>query len=414
MTTQNKTVRKPSALLFYPAGILGKLYYRFAFRHKVNKSAIKGLKPPYLAVANHSCWLDYLITALSIYPVRMNYVGAYNFFRDKVLSKVFNWMGVISKYQFTNDLAAVKKMKYVIQRGGVVAIFPNGCLSNEGRPGGFAVFGIAKLVKFLNVPVIAIRTDGGYLTRPRWTKHARHGRLETTIKPILTVQEIKTLTEEQIFKVVRGALDFDDYQWQRERRIHYKGKNVAEGVEYVLYKCPKCNSEFTLRSEGDKLFCNACGNAVRMNQYLFFEPENKDTVCFDGIDKWYDFQKAHLEREIENPDFHMSAQTKLLCAEPGKYGYQYLGNGTVSITRESITYNGCVNGEEKTLEYAMKNILMVPYAAGEYIEVAKGADISRFVFDDLRQQIKWVMAVRQIRDKYYEKSVHAQQGVNNG
>ncbi|NLO39212.1 MAG: hypothetical protein GX115_07055, partial [Ruminiclostridium sp.] len=64
--------------------------------------------------------------------------------------------------------------------------------------------------------------------------------------------------------------------------------------------------------------------------------------------------------------------------------------------------------------YAMKNILMVPYAAGEYIEVAKGADISRFVFDDLRQQIKWVMAVRQIRDKYYEKSVHAQQGVNNG
>ena len=60
------------------------------------------------------------------------------------------------------------------------------------------------------------------------------------------------------------------------------------------------------------------------------------------------------------------------------------------------------------LVFPMKNILMIPYAAGEYIEIAKGADISRFVFDDLRQQIKWVMAVRQIRDKYYEKTCEVQ------
>lgn len=408
---QNNTVRKPSALLFYPVGLLGKFYYRFVLKHSVDKSAIRGLKPPYLVVANHSCWLDYMITAIGMYPVRMNYVGAYNFFRDKVLSKVFTWMGVISKYQFTNDLTAVKKMKSVTQRGGVVAIFPNGCLSNEGRPGGFAVFGIAKLVKFLNVPVVAIRTNGGYLTRPRWTKHARYGKLETTIKPILTVQDIQALMEEQIYSVVTGALHFDDYQWQRENRIPYKSKKAAEGVEYVLYKCPKCGSEFTLRSEGNRLFCTACQNAVSMNRYLLFEPESQDTVYFDGIDKWYDFQKEHLEKEIEAPEFQLSAKTELLCAEPGKYGYQHLGNGTVTLTRDAITYVGSVNGEKNVLTYPMKNIPMIPYAAGEYIEVAKGADISRFVFDDLRQQIKWVMAVRQIRDRYYEKSHDAQSDI---
>lgn len=407
---QNNTVRKPSALLFYPVGLLGKFYYRFVLKHSVDKSAIRGLKPPYLVVANHSCWLDYMITAIGMYPVRMNYVGAYNFFRDKVLSKVFTWMGVISKYQFTNDLTAVKKMKSVTQRGGVVAIFPNGCLSNEGRPGGFAVFGIAKLVKFLNVPVVAIHTNGGYLTRPRWTKHARYGKLETTIKPILTVQDIQAFTEEQIYSVVTGALYFDDYQWQRKNRIAYKSKKAAEGVEYVLYKCPKCNSEFTLRSEGNRLFCTACANAVSMNQYLFFEPENQNTVYFD-VDKWYDFQKEHLEKEIEAPEFQLSAKTELLCAEPGKYGYQHLGNGTVTLTRDAITYVGSVNGEKNVLTYPMKNIPMIPYAAGEYIEVAKGADISRFVFDDLRQQIKWVMAVRQIRDRYYEKSHDAQSDI---
>ena len=138
------------------------------------------------------------------------------------------------------------------------------------------------------------------------------------------------------------------------------------------YKCPKCSSEFTLRSQGNRLYCTACGNAVKMNQYLLFEPEKQDTVYFDGIDKWYDFQKEHLEKEIEAPDFHLSAATVLLCAEPGKYGYQHLGNGIVTLTRELITYTGSVNAEEKVLTYPIKNIPMIPYAANEYIEVAKG------------------------------------------
>jgi len=85
---QNNPVRKPSALLFYPVGFFAKFYYKFVFKHSVDKKAIRGLKPPYLVVANHSCWLDYMITGLSMYPVRMNYVAAYNFFRDKLLSKV--------------------------------------------------------------------------------------------------------------------------------------------------------------------------------------------------------------------------------------------------------------------------------------------------------------------------------------
>jgi hypothetical protein len=130
-------------------------------------------------------------------------------------------------------------MKGVIDRGGVVAIFPNGCLSNEGRPGGYAVFGIAKLVKFLNVPVIAIKTDGGYLTRPRWTKSARYGRLETKVTQVLTVNEVKNLSENDVFDKVIQAITFDDYKWQREKMIPYKGRKLAEGLEYVLYRCPK-------------------------------------------------------------------------------------------------------------------------------------------------------------------------------
>lgn len=399
---ENNTVKKPNALLFFVAASFFKIYYRLAYHHRLRKTGMAGISPPYLVVANHSCWLDYIISSVSMFPVRMNFVGAYNFFRNPLLKYVFTLMGVIPKHQFTSDIESIKSMKHCVEAGRVVALFPHGCLSNEGRPGGFAVFGVAKLVKFLNVPVVALRTHGGYLTRPRWSKKSRYGRLETTVEPIITAVEIKALSLQEIYRRLMDAIDFDDYKWQRENMIPFRSKEPASGVEYVLYKCPSCMSEFTLRSSRDRLYCESCGNAVRMNKYLMFEPEGADTVFFDGIDCWYDFQREYLDKETEDPAFELTANTALEFAEPGKYGYQHQGHGMLRLTRESITYSGTVQGETAELALPMKNIPMIPYAANEYIEVAVGEDIHRFVLDDRRQMMKWVLAVRLIRDKYYE------------
>ncbi len=396
-------IRKPNAFLYYTVASFFKPYFRLVHQHKVKKINMSGVSPPYLVIANHSCWLDYIISSVSMFPVRMNYVGAYNFFRNPMLKFFFTLLGVIPKHQFTNDVDSIRSMKYCVDSGRAVALFPHGCLSNEGRPGGFAVFGIAKLVKFLHVPVIALKTDGGYLTRPRWSKKSRYGRLETTVMPILTVDEIKTLTLQQIYQQLMDAINFDDYKWQRQRMIPFRSKQPAAGVEYVLYKCPRCMSEFTLRSAGDRLHCESCGNAVRMNRYLLFEPETADTVFFDGIDRWYDFQKECLDRETDDLAFKLTANTELLFAEPGKYGYQHQGHGVLRLTREAITYSGAVKGETVELTLPMMNIPMIPYAANEYIEVAVGEDIHRFVLENRREMMKWVLSVRLIRDKYFEE-----------
>jgi len=397
-----QTVNKPSALLYFMLMPFLKLYYRMVFKHTVDRSGIRSLKPPYLVVAGHASWLDYMITSAAMFPVRMNYVGAYNFFRDKVLKTLFGFMGVIPKYQFTNDLAAIKKMKYCIDQGRVVMLFPHGCLSNEGRPGGFAVFGIAKLVKFLNVPVVALKTDGAYLTRPRWTKYVRRGRMHTTASLILTQTDVQSLTNEQIYKAIMEAIDFDDYRWQRENQVPYKGKNTAEGLEYILYKCPKCKSEFTLRSQGNRFYCTACGNEAQVNRFLMFEQVNECSIIFEGIDQWYDYQKTCIDSEIKNSGFMLKAKTELRHNESGKYGYQLLGQGELTLTRAAFIYTGEISGEPAKMVLPLKNIPMIPYAANEYIEVAEGSRIHRFIFEDKTQMIKWVMAVRQLRDEYYE------------
>ena len=157
----------------------------------------------------------------------------------------------------------------------------------------------------------------------------------------------------------------------RENKIPFKGGHLAEGAEMVLYKCPKCGKEFTLQSKGNKLFCLNCDNEALVNNNLFFEPGKKDSIVFDGFDNWYDFQQESLLNEIHDQDFKISTSTKLQWNEPGKYGYQDMGHGKLSLTREAIIYEGKVFDKTGTQYFDMKDIIMVPFAAGEYFEIAE-------------------------------------------
>ncbi len=396
-------VPRPNAFLYYTVGFFAGLYFRWILGLRVDRSAIKGIKPPYFVVAGHTSWLDFYTVTIALYPRRINYLGAYNFFRDPVLKFVLGLMGVIPKNQFTNDTQAIRKTKHVIERGGIIGIFPHGCLSNEGRPGGFAAPSIAKLIKTFKIPVVAVKVNGGYLTRPRWTKRVRRGRIDTTVTTIFTGEELSALSVDAVYRRLISAIDFDDYQWQRKHKVTFKGRRMAEGAELVLYKCPGCNEESTLRSEGNRLFCLRCGNEALLNNKLFFEPGTKDSKVYDGFDNWYDFQQESLLAEIHDPGFRITATTSLLWNEPGKYGYQDMGHGKLSLTREAVIFEGKVFENTDILYFDMKNILMVPFAAGEYFEIASGSDIRRFVLDDVRIMMKWVLAIRLIRDEYYEK-----------
>ncbi len=396
-------VPRPNAFLYLTVAFFAGLYFRWIHGLRVDRSSIKGIKPPYFVIAGHTSWLDFYTVSIAMFPQRMNYLGAYNFFRDRVLKFALGLVGVIPKNQFTTDNQAILKTKQVISRGGIIGIFPHGCLSNEGRPGGFAAPSIAKLLKAFKVPVVAVQINGGYLTRPRWTKRARHGRIDITVCQIFTREELNTLSEDAIYRRLISAIDFDDYHWQRKHQVTFKGKRLAEGAELVLYKCPKCNAEFTLRSKDNKLFCLHCGNETLMNSKLFFEPGTTESIVYDGFDNWYDFQQNSLLDEIHNPGFSMATTTTLLWNEPGKYGYQFMGHGNLSLTREAVVYEGKVFENTEILCFKMKNIIMVPFAAGEYFEIANGSDIRRFVLDDVRMMMKWVLAIRLIRDEYYEE-----------
>lgn len=168
-------VPRPNAFLYYTVGFFAGLYYRWVHGLRVDRSAIRGIKPPFLVIAGHTSWLDFMTVTIALYPRRMNYLAAYNFYRYRTLKFFLGLMGVIPKYQFTSDTRAIIKAKNVISRNGILAILPHGCLSNDGRPGGFAASSTAKLIKMFKIPVIAVQINGGVPDTPPVDKESTQG-----------------------------------------------------------------------------------------------------------------------------------------------------------------------------------------------------------------------------------------------
>jgi 1-acyl-sn-glycerol-3-phosphate acyltransferase len=72
-------VPRPNAFLYYCVGFLAGLYFRWFLGLRVDRSAIKGIRPPFFVLAGHGSWLDFITVTIALFPHRMNYMAAYNF-----------------------------------------------------------------------------------------------------------------------------------------------------------------------------------------------------------------------------------------------------------------------------------------------------------------------------------------------
>ena len=184
--------------------VVGKIRYGF----KVDKSAIKGLKGPFLVLGNHTSWVDFLYFSNCVYPHPVNVVVTSNVFYMKFLGKVFTDFGAIPKKQFTSDFSCIKHIKRNLDNGNSVLLFPEGRITVDGSTGYIAP-SIGKLIKFLDCTVVAGVTHGGYTGGPKWGK-PRRTKVTLKLAPVLTKEEIKNMSAADIAAKITNSLRFDD------------------------------------------------------------------------------------------------------------------------------------------------------------------------------------------------------------
>ncbi len=372
------------------------LWIKYSFRAPRDIPAMP--EGPIVLLGSHTGNLDFLFALATVRKKRFHGLVAAHFYRNKRIAWLLNTLRCIRKEQFRADVESIARMKNTIESGESLLIYPEGEVNGTGRTESSNP-SIARLAKLLKAPLYAARTHGGYFTRPKWNPVQRKGKVEIEIELIATAEEVKSLSNDELYKRIEEKIKVDDYAWQKQRMIPFGGKNRAHGLSDLLYLCPKCGGECTTVSDGDEICCTRCGNKGIMDEYGFLHPADSSCVIPETVPEWADIERDALRREIADDNFALSAPCYLQYhLDPKTTFHTDVGHGTVTLTHTDITYEGTAEGEQIRLSFPHGGIYKFPFNMGHHFDIPNTVRTISIRPDNPQLNEKFVLALPLIHE----------------
>ncbi len=308
-----------------------------------------GKNEPALILMNHSSFLDLKIAASVLYPRRFNIVSTLDAFIGK--EWLMRQIGCIPTRKFVADIGLVKDISTCIKKqGSSVLMYPEAGYSFDGR---LTVLpeSLAMLVKRLGAPLVMLETFGAYHRDPLYNElQKRKVRVSAELRYVLSPEEIKQMSVEDIAAVIEREFSFDAFRWQQQNKIKIDEPFRADGLHRLLYKCPACGAEGRTLGKGIHLSCEACGKTWELDEYGFLRAEDGETEL-EHIPDWYGFERESVCRELENDTYGFEVPVDIYMIVNTK-GVWRVGEGSLSHTREGFHLVGC-DGE---LDYKQSSL----------------------------------------------------------
>ncbi len=312
-------------------------------KYKVEKVNMEGLKPPYMILSNHMHFIDFKLGAMATFPHRVNNVVSIDgFYRRPFLLEL---IGAICTRKFTMDLHLIKSISKCLRRGDVVCMYPEARYSPCGTLS-YMPESLGKLIKLNKVPVVVCKHRGNYLHSPFWNyRKKREVPMHTTFTKILTPEEIKTMSVEEINAAVKKAMDYNEYNYQRENGIKITEEFRAQGLHKVLYQCPHCGVESKMDSEGAEVFCKECGKRWTLQEDGTLKA-NEGKTEFAHVPDWFEWERANVKEQIAKGEYNFS-DTVDVYSLPRCWKFEKLGEATLTHDiNEGFVLKGFYNGQE--------------------------------------------------------------------
>ena len=312
-------------------------------KKKVERIGMEGLKPPYILLSNHLSFVDFELVALGTYPQRMNNVV--NIDGYYLRPWLMEWIGSIGTRKFTSDIHLVKSIRKVLSRGDVLTMYPEARYSPCGTTS-YMPESLGLLIKRNKVPVVVALQRGNHLHMPAWNvKNIRKIPMHTTLKLVLTAEQVEKMSVEEINQLIRSEMSYDDYKYQKENGYLITEPKRAEGLHKVLYHCPHCMTESKMASEGTKIFCRECGKRWNLNEDGTLSAIDGETE-FSHVPDWFEWEREQVKAQIERGEYSFEDDVEIY-SQPGCYSFPYLGKGTLVHNPEvGFVVRGNYNGED--------------------------------------------------------------------
>ena len=372
-------------------------------KYKIEKINMEGLKPPYMLLSNHMHFIDFEITAQATWPHSVSNVVSIDGYVIKWF--LLEWIGAICTRKYTNDLHLIKSIRHVLKRGDILAMYP------EARytPCGVTAFlpeSLGKLIKLNKVPVVTVVHHGNHLYAPFWNfRDKRKVPFYTTFTQLLTAEQVKEMSVEEINAAIKEALSYDDYRYQKENGIKILEKTRAEGLHKVLYQCPHCKTEYSMDSKGEELFCTACGKRWLWQEDGYIRALEGETE-FDHIPDWYNWEKEEVKKQVEDGSYRFEDEVEVFSL-PRVWRYIPLGKAKLTHdVNDGFVLEGFYRGKKWRVHRLPQqmNSLHVEYDFGplkkfDYVDISNENDSFYCRLTDRNRLTKLAFATEEI---YYK------------
>ena len=322
-----------------------------ATRFKFEKIGMDRLEKgePAFYLMNHSSFIDLEIAATVLYPKPFNIVATTDAFFGK--EWLMRKIGCIPTKKFSSDTTLVRDVIHAVKKlKSNVIMFPEAGYTLDGTATTLSD-SIGKCVKMLGVPLVMIKTYGAFSRDPLYNNlQRRRVKVSASVEYLLSKEEIAEMPAEEITKIVFEKFNIDGFKWQKENGVRITEDFRADGLERVLYKCPKCKKEGKMLGKGIHVTCLECGAEYELDEYgeLIATTGESD---FTHVPDWYKWERDEVRREIESGEYRLDIPVDLWISTDtsGVYG---VGEGGLVHTADGFRLTGAdgeINYEHKPL-----------------------------------------------------------------
>ncbi len=307
-------------------------------------------REPALFLMNHSSFIDLEIAARVLFPRPYHIVCTTDGFVGK--KWLMRRLGCIPTNKFVSDLNLVRDIVYATKTlKASVLMFPEAGYSFDGTATKLPD-SLGKCAKLLGVPIVMIKTYGAFTRDPLYNNlQRRHVSVHAKMEYLLSPEDIKVLTAEEIAEKISAQFTFDAFRWQQDNHVRISESFRADHLNRLLYKCPACGAEGKTEGKGMHLTCHACGKSWYLDEYGALSATEGETE-FPHIPDWFHWQRDCVREELKENRYLLDTDVDIYMLADTKCLY-HVGEGHLTHTRAGFHLTGC----DGKLEYTQDPIL---------------------------------------------------------
>ena len=348
----------------------------------VNPGDLAEATEPFVLMTNHPSFYDfYYIDRLPL-PRRPAIVVNDYYTRLPFLRRLAVKAGIIPKKLFTADIRSVAGIMKMLRKGYSVTVFPEGRLSVDGETYPLAV-GTGGFFRRLGHDLVLVNISGAHYSKPKWRKKFFRSDISVTVTRVIKAAELASMTDGETDAAIREGISSRGGDLPKRP---YRRKDLADGLENLLFRCADCGELYSLKGRGMTLSCSKCGKERRLDGFYRFDDGSTIAEYYTAI------------KDIERPLLNETRlETRVRVSVLGPDGKKRKQTGVCRMDREEFVYED--DGGEK---FAVKlaDMQALAFSCNEEFELYHNDDLYYFYPEDNRiQTVRWAMFVDLIREE---------------